>query len=87
MNPGDLVEIYDEDGQGVSIGNDRGAADRDFPVGTLCVYLGVNQEWTRRRSAVDILIDGARGWVWEDEIRRADDKFPQRLPPTRATPS
>jgi hypothetical protein len=71
MQPGDLVELSDDDGEPVSIGEDNGMAGRYFPVGTLCVYLGMNREWNRSRFAVDILIDGARGWVWQDEIKPA----------------
>ena len=68
MNPGDLVEICCGPGGLVSIGTDDGAAPRDFPAGILCIYLGVNREWSRGRFAYDILIDGAPGWVWQNEI-------------------
>lgn len=77
MNPGDLVELCRKGGDPVSIGEYDGTAGRDFPVGTLCVYLGMSREWNRSRLAVDILIDGAPGWVWQDEIK----------PATGATPS
>jgi hypothetical protein len=77
MKYGDLVELCREGGDPVSIGEDDGTAGRDFPVGTLCVYLGVNREWSRGRFAYDILIDGAPGWVWQNEI----------VPVTCATPS
>ena len=68
MNPGDLAEICCGPGGLVSIGTDDGAAPRDFPAGILCIYLGVNREWSRGRFAYDILIDGAPGWVWQNEI-------------------
>lgn len=68
MQPGDLVELYQSDDYLVSIGEDNGAAGRYFPAGTLCIYLGMNREWIRHRPAVDILIDGITGWVWQDEI-------------------
>jgi hypothetical protein len=71
MNPGDLVELCREGGDPVSIGEDDGSAGRDFPVGTLCVYLGPNSKWNRHRLAVNILIDGVLGWVWQNEIKPA----------------
>ena len=77
MQPGDLVQLYRSDDDLVSIGEDNGAAGRDFPVGALCIYLGMNREWNRPRPAVNILIDGITGWVWQNEI----------VPATRATPS
>ena len=78
MQPGDLVELCCEKGfELVSIGKDNGASGLDFPAGTLCVYLGMNREWNRHRLAVDILIDGITGWVWQEEI----------VSETRATPS
>ena len=83
MQPGDLVQLcnsgpdYDQDDNLISIGEDNGTARRTFPVGALCVYLGPNLKWNRHRPAVDILIDGITGWVWQNEI----------VPATRATPS
>ena len=78
MQPGDLVELCCEEGfELVSIGKDNGASGLDFPAGTLCIYLGMNREWNRHRPAVNILIDGITGWVWQNEI----------VPATCATPS
>lgn len=77
MQPGDLVNICCEEGGPVSVGEDNGMAGLDVPIGTLYVYLGMNRKWSRHRPAVDILIDGARGWVWQNEI----------VPATCATPS
>lgn len=83
MQAGDLVQLcnsgpdYDQDDNLISIGEDNGIARRTFPAGTLCIYLGMNREWNRHRPAVNILIDGITGWVWQNEI----------VPPTRATPS
>ena len=83
MHPGDLVQLCnsglgdDQDDNLISIGEDNGPARRTFPVCTLCVYLGPNLRWNRHRPAVDILIDGITGWVWQNEI----------VPATRATPS
>jgi hypothetical protein len=71
MKDGDLVELCCEQGRLISIGEDDGTAGRDFPVGILCVYLGMNRERNRHRLAVNILIDGAAGWVWKDEIKPA----------------
>ena len=73
MQPGDLVELCCEKGfELVSIGKDNGASGLDFPAGTLCIYLGMNREWSRGRPAVDILIYGVPGWVWKDEIKPAE---------------
>ena len=78
MQTGDLVQLchsgpdYDQDGNLISIGEDNGTAGRTFPVGALCVYLGPNSKWSRNRSAVNILIDGITGWVWETEILSLD---------------
>ena len=78
MQPGDLVQLcnsgpdYDQDDNLISIGEDNGTSGRTFPVGALCVYLGPNSKWSRNRSAVNILIDGITGWVWETEILSLD---------------
>ena len=78
MQPGDLVELCCEEGfELVSIGKDNGTSGLDFPAATLCIYLGMNREWNRHRPAVNILIDGITGWVWQNEI----------VPATCATPS
>ena len=78
MQPGDLVQLcnsgpdYDQDDNLISIGEDNGTSGRTFPTGTLCVYLGPNLKWNRHKAAVNILIDGITGWVWEAEILSLD---------------
>jgi hypothetical protein len=69
MQPGDLVELCCEQGDLISIGEDDGTAGRDFPAGTLCIYLSINERWSRHRFAVNVLIDGFLGWVFQEEIR------------------
>jgi len=72
MTPGNLVELWDDaDGEGITVGgmpNDP-IQRREFPAGTLAVWLGRHHLLKRSTRASVILIGGKPGWVWDSEIR------------------
>ncbi len=80
MNPGDLVELIQParacDGWVEVGGMDKsGPSDRrrgHWPAGTLVVFIDSIPNMADRPASV-ILIDGSRGWIWNDEIRLASN--------------
>jgi hypothetical protein len=75
MKDGDLVEFKQPDGDDLVLvgGMDKSGFNLGaWPAGTLAVVLGPHPFISRwSEPATMILIDGLRGWVWNDEIRPA----------------
>ncbi len=74
MNPGDLVELRQQDGiDMVDVGDmdENGFNLGAWPVGTLAMYIG-RHPGRPSRPRVVVLIDGKLGWVWDYEIQLAN---------------
>jgi hypothetical protein len=85
MKDGDLVELFQPDGEAaelmsctgdISVGDMvDGSHPWQLPVGTLAVYLGRHPRMPGE-PAIVVLIDGKLGWVWDYEIRIATGATP-----------
>jgi hypothetical protein len=77
MKDGELVELFAAWGDNVDVGGFVGVAVLGtFPDGTLAMVLGPHPFISRRSEpATMILIDGLRGWVWNDEIRPVSTSY------------
>lgn len=73
MNPGELVELFDDNhlNDYIVVGELNNTVDlrRRFPLGTFVLLIGKYPG--RGKPASMILIDGKPGWVWDYEIRPA----------------
>jgi hypothetical protein len=71
MNPGDLVELFDDNhlNDYIVVGdlNNTDDARRRFPLGTFVLLMGEYPDQGEPASV--ILVGGKPGWVWDYEIR------------------